>query len=54
MWLFLVNQLRSDCFDNLNKTENVVNSLFRIDQCRFLLHVCILIVVMFRLLHDKI
>ena len=35
MWLFLVNQLRSDCFDNLNKAENVVDFLFVIDQWRF-------------------
>ena len=53
MWMFLVNQLRSDCFDNLNKVGNVVNYLFVINQCRFLLHICILIVVMFRLLQDK-
>ena len=54
MWMFLVNQLRSDCFDNLNKVENVVNYLFVIDPCRFLLHICILIVALFRLLKDKI
>ena len=54
MWMFLVDQLLSDCFDNLNKAGNVVNYLFVIDQCRFLLHICILIVVKFRLLRDKI
>ena len=53
MWMFLVNQLRSDCFDNLDNAGNVVNYLVVIDQCRFLLHICILVVVMFRLLQDK-
>ena len=48
MWMFLVNQLRSDCFDNLNKAGNVVNYLFVIDRYRFLLHIYILIVVMFQ------
>ena len=51
--MFLVNQLRSDCFDNLGKAEKVVNYLFVIDPCRFLIHICILVVVMFRLLQDK-
>ena len=54
MWMFLVTQLRSDCFDNLDKKGNIVNYLFVIDQRRFLLHICILVVVMFRLLQDKI
>ena len=54
MWMFLVNQLRSDCFDNLDKAGRVVDYLFVVDQCRFLLHISILVVVMFRLLQDKI
>ena len=52
--MFLVDQLRSDYFGNLSKVENVVGYLFVIDQCQFLLHICILVGVMFRLLRDKI
>ena len=52
--MFLVNQLRSDYFGNLSKMEKVVGYLFVIDQCQFLLHICILVGVMFRLLQGKI
>ena len=47
--MFLVNQLRSDYFGNLSKKENVVGYLSVIDQCQFLLHICILVGVMFHL-----
>ena len=33
--MFLVNQLRSDYFGNLNKVGNVVDYLSVIDQCQF-------------------
>ena len=49
----LVNQLRSDYFGN-QRVGNVVDYLFVIDQCQFLLHICILVGVMFHLLRDKI
>ena len=52
--MFLVNQLRRDYSGNLSKMENVVGFLSVIDQCQFLLHICILIGVMFHLLRDKI
>ena len=35
--------IRSDYFGNLSKVENVVGYLFVIDQCQFLLHICILV-----------
>ena len=40
--MFLVNQLHSDYFGNLSRVENVVDYLFVIDQCQFLLRICIL------------
>ena len=52
--MFLVNQLRSDYFGNLSKVENVVGYLSVINQCQFLLHICILVGVMFHLLRDEI
>ena len=52
--MFQVNQLRSDYFGNLSKVGNVVDCLSVIDQCQFLLHICILIGVIFQLLQDKI
>ena len=52
--MFLVDQLRSDYFGYLSKVENVVGYLFVIDQCQFLLHICILVGVMFRLFQGKI
>ena len=54
MWMYLINRLHSDCFDNLNKVENVVNYLSVIDLYLFLLHIYVLFVVMFRFLQDKI
>ena len=50
----LVNQLHSDYSGNLSRKENAVDYLFVIDQCQFLLHICILVGVMFNLLRDKI
>ena len=52
--MFLVDQLRSDYFDNLSKVGNVVGYLSVIDQYQFLLHICILVGVIFRLLQGKI
>ena len=52
--MFQVNQLQSDYFGNLTKVGNVVDYLSVIDQCQFLMHICILIGVMFHLLRDKI
>ena len=54
MWMYLLNQLHSDYFDNLIKVGIVVNCLFVISLFRFLLHIYILIVVMFHFLQDKI
>ena len=54
MLSFLVGLLRSDYFGTQNIIEKVVNYLFVQDQRRFSLHICILIVVMFRLLQEKI
>ena len=53
MWMFLVYLLHSDDFDNLNKVGNVVSYLFVTDLYQFLLHICILIVVMFHFLQDR-
>ena len=52
--MFLVDQLRSDYFNKLSKVEKVVGYLFAIDQYQFLLRICILVGVMFRLLQGKI
>ena len=52
--MFQVDQFRSDYFGNLSKVGNVVGYLFVIVQCQFLLHICILVGVMFRLLQGKI
>ena len=52
--MYLINQLHSDYFGNLGRVENVVDYLFVIDQCQFLLPICILIGVMFHLLQDRI
>ena len=54
MLMYLTNRPYSDCFDNLNKLENVVDCLSVIDLYLFLLHIYILVVVMFRFLQDKI
>ena len=54
MLMYLINQLRSDYFDNLDKVENVVDYLFAFGLYQFLLRICILIWVMFRLLRDRI
>ena len=51
---FLVDQLRNDYFGNLSKAGSVVGYLFVIGQCPFLLHICVLFGVMFRLLQGKI
>ena len=52
--MFLVDQLRSDYFGNLSKVDKILDYFFVIDQCQFLLHICILVGVMFHLLRDKI
>ena len=52
--MYLINQLHSDYFDNLNRVGNVVKNLFVIDQCPFLLRIYILIGVMYHLSRDKI
>ena len=52
--MFQVDQIHSDYFDNLNKVGNVVNYLFVIVQCQFLLHICITIGVMFHFLQIRI
>ena len=49
-----VNQLHSDYSGNLSRVENAVDYLFVINQCQFLLHICILVGVMFHLLQGKI
>ena len=59
MLVFLINQLRSGCFDNLDRVENVVDCLFvyvgfKTGLCQFLLRIYILIVVNFHLLRDKL
>ena len=54
MYMYLINQLHSDYFDNLNKVGNVVNYLFVIDLYRFLLHIYIPISMMFNFLQDRI
>ena len=54
MQMFLVNQLHSGCFENLNKMEIVVDCLSVIDLCQFSLHIYILIVVRFHLLLGRI
>ena len=52
--MFLVDQLRSDYFGNLSKVGNVVDYLFVIGQCQFLLNICIPVGGMFCLLQGKI
>ena len=49
MWMCLINQFHNGCFDNLNRVGNVVDCLFVIVLCQFLLHNYILIVVKFHL-----
>ena len=46
--MFQAYQLRSDYFGNLSKVGSVVDYLFVIVECQFLLHICILVGVMFR------
>ena len=53
-WMFLINLLHSDYFDNQNRVGNVVSYLFVIDLYRFLLHIYILILVIFCFLQDRI
>ena len=50
----LVIQLHSDFSGNLSRVENAVDYFFVIDQCQFLLHICIRVGGMFHLLQDKI
>ena len=52
--MFLVNLLRNDCFGNLDIVENVLDYSFVIVLHQFLLHICIVILVMFHLLQGKI
>ena len=52
--MFQVDQLRSGYFGNLNKVGSVVDYLSVIVKRQFLLHICILVGVMFRLLRDRI
>ena len=51
--MYLVDQLRSGCFDHLKTVENVVDCLFVVGLFQFLLHICILIVVKFHLLQEN-
>ena len=52
--MYSINQLQSDYFGNLGTMGNFVNYLFKIDQRRFLLQICILIGVKFHLSRDRI
>ena len=52
--MFLVNLLRSDCFDNLDRKRNVVDYLFVLVLHQFFLHICIVILVIFHLLQGKL
>ena len=52
--MFLVILLRSDCLGNLDIVEKVVDYLFVIVLHQFLLQLCIVILVMFRLLQGKV
>ena len=52
--MFQVDQLRSGSLGNLSKVGSVVGYLSVIVQCQFLLHICIQVGVMFRLLQGKI
>ena len=54
MLMYLINQLRSDYFGNLDRVGNVVDYLFVFDQYQFLLRYYTLIGVMFHLLRDRI
>ena len=45
--MYLINQFHSDYSGNLGRVENVGDCLFVIDQCQFLLRICIPIGVMF-------
>ena len=54
MWMFLIDLHHSGYFDNLNRVGNVVSYLFVTDLYQFLLRICILIVVMFHFLQDRI
>ena len=49
--MFLVNLLHSDCFGNLDIVKNV-DYLFVIVLDQFLLHICIVILLIFRLLQE--
>ena len=51
MLMYLINQLHSEYFGNLDGMGNVVNCLFVIDQYQFLLRIYILIGVMFQLVN---
>ena len=53
MLIFLLNQLRNNCFDNLDIVESVIDYLFVIGLHQFLLHICIFILVMFRFLQGN-
>ena len=52
--MILVNLLRSDCFGKLDIVENVVDNLFVVVLNQFLLHICLIILVMISLLKVKI
>ena len=54
MWMYLINRLHSDCFDHLNRLAKIVNCLSVIDLNLFLLRIYLLVLVMFRILQDKI
>ena len=54
MWMYLINQIHSAYFDNLNKVGNVVSYLFVIDLYLFLLHIYILILAMFHFVQGRI
>ena len=54
MWMLLIDLLHSDYIDNLNRVGSVVSYLFVTDLYQFLLRICILILVMFLFLLDRI
>ena len=51
--MFLVNLLRTDFFDNLDRVRNVVEYLFVLVLHQFFSHICIVTLVMFHILHGK-
>ena len=50
---FLKGLLHNDCFGNLNMMESIVTYLLVFDQRQFLLHNCILVLVIIHLVQVK-